>query len=119
MLPQWTVSGVDGYVSSDIALTRIIDFDPDLVLVGLGMPRQELFLLSHLAQLPDATYATVGGAIDYLAGTTRLAPRWLGRFGLEWVWRLVNQPRRLAHRYLVEPLLLLIRVLCASFRERG
>ncbi|OBF54945.1 hypothetical protein A5778_09490 [Mycolicibacterium monacense] len=111
MLPRWTVTGVDGYVSKDLALTRIREFYPDLVLVGLGMPRQEHFLMSQLTNLPDATYATVGGAIDYLAGTTRLAPRWLGRFGLEWVWRLANQPRRLAHRYLVEPLLLLTRVL--------
>ncbi|TFV58191.1 glycosyltransferase [Mycobacterium sp. PS03-16] len=117
MLPGWTVSGVDGYVPSGVALSRITNFNPDLVLVGLGMPRQESFLLTSLPHLPNATYATVGGAIDYLAGTTRLAPRWLGRFGLEWAWRLANQPKRLAHRYLVEPLLLLSRVLPRVVRD--
>ncbi|MFV0285256.1 MAG: WecB/TagA/CpsF family glycosyltransferase [Demequina sp.] len=82
------------------------DSSPDLVLVGLGMPLQEQFLDDFGDLLPPAVYATVGGAIDQLAGTQRNAPRWLGRIGLEWAWRLASQPRRLAHRYLVEPFLL-------------
>jgi N-acetylglucosaminyldiphosphoundecaprenol N-acetyl-beta-D-mannosaminyltransferase len=109
-LTTWTVAGVDGYVDDDVAIRRIADFAPDLVIVGLGMPRQEHFLLRNLDRLPDATYATVGGAIDYLAGTRRLAPRWLGPLGVEWLWRLAGEPRRLGYRYLVEPTLLLYRV---------
>ncbi|WP_460359411.1 WecB/TagA/CpsF family glycosyltransferase [Mycobacterium sp. ZZG] len=110
-LTDWAVDGVDGYVSDELAIRQLNDFNADLVLIGLGMPRQEYFLLRHYAELPDATYATVGGAIDYIAGATKLAPRWLGRFGIEWLWRLLNEPRRLAYRYLIEPLLLLIRLI--------
>lgn len=88
-------------------LHQIEKFQPDLVLVGMGMPRQEEFLARNLSSLPPATYATVGGAIDYVAGKHRLAPRVLGRVGLEWAWRLANDPKRLAHRYLVEPLKLI------------
>lgn len=109
-LPAWVVAGVDGYVDDDEAVARLQRFKPDLVIVGLGMPRQERFLLANLSALPDATYATVGGAIDYLAGQTSLAPRWLGQFGLEWAWRLLHEPRRLAHRYMIEPLCLAGRV---------
>lgn len=116
-LGDWIISGIDGYVDEEIAVRRICEFRPDLVLVGLGMPRQEHFLLRNLSLLPDATYATVGGAIDYLAGTTRLAPRWMGRVGVEWLWRLLNEPRRLAHRYIVEPVLLLRRVRTRNARS--
>lgn len=121
-LARWTVSGVDGYTDDKTAVELINQFQPNLVIVGLGMPRQEHFLLRNFSQLPEATYATVGGAIDYLAGTTRLAPRWLGRFGIEWAWRLLNEPRRLAYRYLVEPIRLLRRIvvrnLCGRRRAR-
>lgn len=81
---------------------------PDIVLVGLGMPLQEEFLLRNLGSLPRAVYATVGGAIDQLAGIQRPAPRWLGKLGLEWLWRLASNPGRLAKRYLVEPLQLVL-----------
>jgi N-acetylglucosaminyldiphosphoundecaprenol N-acetyl-beta-D-mannosaminyltransferase len=111
LLPTSTVSGVNGYIASSEAVAAIQVFQPDLVLVGLGMPRQEYFLLENLESLPPSTYATVGGAIDYIGGTTTLAPRWLGRVGLEWAWRLAHDPRRLANRYLVEPFALLARML--------
>ncbi|WP_193046302.1 WecB/TagA/CpsF family glycosyltransferase [Mycolicibacterium baixiangningiae] len=116
-LTNWAISGVDGYVNDEVAVKAITDFNPDLVIVGLGMPRQEHFLLRNFDGLPAATYATVGGAIDYVGGSTRLAPRWLGSLGLEWLWRLLNEPRRLAHRYLIEPVLLLRRVVPRVLRQ--
>lgn len=100
------VAGESGYLAEadwEVTVRRIKQFAPDLVLVGMGMPTQELFLHRHRDDLYPAVYATVGGAIDYLAGTRVLAPRWLGRFGLEWMWRLALEPRRLSRRYLVEP----------------
>lgn len=105
-IPNAVVDGIDGYVDRGVAVEAIRAFGPDLVLVGLGMPVQEEFLYSVYATLPPAIYATVGGAIDYVAGVNRLAPRWVGAMGLEWLWRLAHEPRRLWHRYLVEPLLL-------------
>lgn len=102
----WFVDGLHGYTRSDRVISWLHQKRPTLVIVGLGMPLQETFLDDHWEQLPDAVYATVGGAIDYVAGEVRLAPRWLGSLGLEWLWRLVHAPKRLAHRYLIEPLLL-------------
>lgn len=80
----------------------------DVVLVGMGMPLQERWIIENWARLGGAIVANVGGCLDYYAGAQRLAPRWMGRWGLEWVFRLVNDPRRLAGRYLLEPLLLAV-----------
>lgn len=104
----WSVYGINGYVPEQTAVNYINELGPTLVLIGMGMPRQERFLLHHWQELPTATYATVGGAIDYIAGQTKLAPRWLGKLGFEWAWRLLHDPRRLAYRYLIEPIQLFI-----------
>jgi len=87
---------------------RVSELSPDLVLVGLGMPLQEgviLRLLGSRAQF--GLVAAVGGALDQIAGTQSNAPRWLGKMGLEWLWRFATQPKRLFHRYWVEPFKLL------------
>ncbi|MBT8161106.1 MULTISPECIES: WecB/TagA/CpsF family glycosyltransferase [Arthrobacter] len=83
------------------------EFRPQLVLLGLGMPLQESVLHRRLEELPPAVYCTVGGAIEQLAGLQKLAPRWLGRLGLEWAWRLVLHPGRVAYRVFGEPWVLL------------
>jgi N-acetylglucosaminyldiphosphoundecaprenol N-acetyl-beta-D-mannosaminyltransferase len=80
---------------------------PQLVLIGLGMPLQEKVMQRRLGDMPPAVYCAVGGAIEQLAGIQKLAPRWLGRLGLEWAWRLVLHPRRVAYRVLGEPWVLL------------
>jgi len=80
---------------------------PQLVLIGLGMPLQEKVLRRRLDSLPPAVYCAVGGAIEQIAGIQQLAPRWLGRLGLEWAWRLLLHPRRVAYRVFGEPWVLL------------
>jgi N-acetylglucosaminyldiphosphoundecaprenol N-acetyl-beta-D-mannosaminyltransferase len=103
-----------GYVDADPAsaenralLAQIAAFDPDILFVGMGMPRQELWILHNRAALPRGVMLPVGAAFDYEAGVQIAAPRWMGRIGLEWLFRLATQPRRLAMRYLVEPWFLL------------
>lgn len=88
----------------EVALAEVRSFTPEMLIVGLGMGRQEEFIARAVDEA-DArgVIAAVGGAIDQLVGTQRNAPRWMGKFGLEWLWRLATQPRRLAGRYLVEP----------------
>jgi N-acetylglucosaminyldiphosphoundecaprenol N-acetyl-beta-D-mannosaminyltransferase len=108
--PDDTVVGNTGYMNGADELTTLAAihaFEPHLLLVGMGMPMQESFLSRHQHRLPNAHIATVGGAIDYIAVPQRLSPRWLGRLGLEWLWRLLHDPRRLAGRYLVEPVKLI------------
>jgi N-acetylglucosaminyldiphosphoundecaprenol N-acetyl-beta-D-mannosaminyltransferase len=84
-------------------LDQIAAFDPQVVLVGMGMPLQEHWALDNHAALTCGAILTVGAAFDYEAGVQTAAPRWTGRLGLEWLARLIAQPRRLAGRYLVEP----------------
>lgn len=84
-------------------LARIADFDPDVLMVGMGMPLQEAWVLRNRAALKRGVVLTVGAAFDYEAGVQQAPPRWTGRLGVEWLARLIGQPRRLARRYLVEP----------------
>jgi len=84
-------------------LAAISAFDPQVLLVGMGMPLQELWVLENRAAIGRRAILTVGAAFDYEAGAQIAAPRWTGRLGVEWLARLVGQPRRLAGRYLVEP----------------
>ncbi len=71
------------------------------------MPLQEAWISRHYDELNAAAVLPVGAAFDYEAGVQRAAPRVLGRLGLEWLYRLAADPRRLFHRYLVEPWTLL------------
>jgi len=75
---------------------------PDLILVGLGPPKQELWIHRGSDSLRPAVALGVGAGIDFLAGTYKRAPRWMSRVGFEWAFRLVQEPRRLWRRYLVE-----------------
>ncbi|MEW1706476.1 WecB/TagA/CpsF family glycosyltransferase [Microbacterium sp. NPDC089190] len=91
----------------------------DLVLVALGMPKQEKWILEHLGLLDGCVVANVGGCLDYFAGEQDLAPRWMGAVGIEWAFRLVKSPRRLAGRYLIEPFRLVGLVVRRLIRERN
>jgi N-acetylglucosaminyldiphosphoundecaprenol N-acetyl-beta-D-mannosaminyltransferase len=71
-----------------------------IVLVGLGCPRQEVFLFENARALSCAVLA-VGAAFDFVAGTVPQAPTWMGDRGLEWLFRLLHEPRRLWRRYLL------------------
>jgi len=84
-------------------LRRIHKWQPHIVLVGMGMPRQECWIAENLSDLDCNVILAAGAAIDYIAGAVAAPPRWAGRMGLEWLFRLVNEPKRLAHRYLIEP----------------
>jgi exopolysaccharide biosynthesis WecB/TagA/CpsF family protein len=71
-----------------------------LVFIGLGCPKQELFAAAHADRI-HAVQLCVGAAFDFLAGAKPMAPRWMQACGLEWLFRLVSEPRRLWRRYLV------------------
>jgi N-acetylglucosaminyldiphosphoundecaprenol N-acetyl-beta-D-mannosaminyltransferase len=59
-------------------------------------------LAAHRGELPDGAYVAAGAAVDFVAGTKRRAPRLLQRIGMEWLWRLAQEPGRLGRRYLLE-----------------
>jgi N-acetylglucosaminyldiphosphoundecaprenol N-acetyl-beta-D-mannosaminyltransferase len=72
----------------------------DILLVGLGNPRQERWVAANIGELTVAATMTCGGLFDWVSGLRKPAPRWVGRIGLEWVYRLALEPRRLGARYL-------------------
>jgi N-acetylglucosaminyldiphosphoundecaprenol N-acetyl-beta-D-mannosaminyltransferase len=72
---------------------------PDIVWVGLSTPKQEHWMAAHFGRINSPVMIGVGAAFDFLAGTKRQAPRWMQRNGLEWLFRLCAEPRRLWRRY--------------------
>lgn len=74
---------------------------PDILFVGLGCPKQERWMARHTGQLP-AVLVGVGAAFDFYAGNVREAPEFMRRVGLEWLFRLTQEPRRLWKRYLIQ-----------------
>jgi N-acetylglucosaminyldiphosphoundecaprenol N-acetyl-beta-D-mannosaminyltransferase len=73
--------------------------EPDLLLVGLGAPKQELWIHQHHRELTPCMALCIGATIDFLAGERSRAPRWMRRVGLEWLFRILLEPRRLGGRY--------------------
>jgi N-acetylglucosaminyldiphosphoundecaprenol N-acetyl-beta-D-mannosaminyltransferase len=87
----------------DEAIAAALQADPpDLLFVALGAPKQEMWMQRHAAQLPGTVMIGVGAAFDVLAGRVREAPAWMTRVGLEWLFRLAQEPSRLARRYLID-----------------
>lgn len=91
----------------------------DVVIVGMGMPRQEEWIESVQDRVSSLVFLPTGGYLDYQIGLQHRAPRWIGQVGLEWAYRLATSPRRLSYRYLVEPLLLVLRLLSRRHPQAG
>jgi len=83
---------------------RVVRAAPDILLVGLGSPKQEMLIDALRADLPRCWMIGVGVSFSFAAGKTRRAPLWQQRAGLEWVHRMAQDPRRLARRYLIDDL---------------
>lgn len=79
----------------------LVAAEPHLVFVCLGSPKQDTWVSHWRGKLPPAVYIGAGAAVDFVAGTKRRAPATVQRLGGEWVYRLAQEPRRLARRYLV------------------
>lgn len=90
---------------------------PDLVLVAFGAPKQEVWMHEHRHALAPAVLAGVGASLDFLAGRVRRAPRRISNAGLEWLWRLAQEPSRLWRRYLLDDPQFLP-ILLRTLRER-
>ena len=88
--------------SSEQALERLRAASPDLLLVAFGAPKQELWINRFADQLGPTVAIGVGGSLDFMVGRIRRAPAWMSRAGLEWLFRLLQEPRRMWRRYLVE-----------------
>jgi N-acetylglucosaminyldiphosphoundecaprenol N-acetyl-beta-D-mannosaminyltransferase len=125
-LPSLRIAGTDApYIDLDAApesqvpiVEKIQRAKPDLLLVGLGAPKQELWIHRHQNQLGATVSLGLGASIDFLAGKVRRAPRFMSDYGFEWLFRLALEPRRLARRYLLRDPLFIKIVLQQLFTAR-
>lgn len=106
--PELELETHHGYFNKDSQenmqiLEMIRCFRPNIFLVGMGMPLQEHWILENLDQIEANVILTAGACFDYIAGVIPSPPRWIGQIGLEWLFRLATEPRRLWRRYLLEP----------------
>jgi len=101
----------------DEQIVEMIDAsDADIVWVGLGTPKQDHWMATHVGRLKAPVLIGVGAAFDFLSGLKRQAPRWMQQTGLEWLFRLITEPRRLWRRYLVNNPLFVLLVLSQALR---
>jgi N-acetylglucosaminyldiphosphoundecaprenol N-acetyl-beta-D-mannosaminyltransferase len=114
LFPDWELAGFHhGYLDAEAssrALDRIARAGPDLLLVGMGNPLQELWIDEHRKRLEVPLCIGVGGLFDYWAGDLDRAPAWMRRLGIEWLHLMWRQPRKV-RRYLVGGPFFLARVL--------
>jgi N-acetylglucosaminyldiphosphoundecaprenol N-acetyl-beta-D-mannosaminyltransferase len=92
-----------GGSEDEAMIQKIEQMRPDILLVGMGMPRQELWIANHFERLRARVIMPIGAAFDYEAGLQYQPDRAAGQMGIEWLIRLIHDPKRLAKRYLIEP----------------
>lgn len=107
--PNVNIEVNDGYFDvhgqeNEEVISKINKFDPDVLMIGMGMPRQEYWVMDNYHKINAKAILTSGACFDYIAGETKTPPRFLGSLGLEWLYRLLSEPKRLWKRYLLEPL---------------
>ena len=81
---------------------QIKEADPHILIVGLGCPKQELFIVNHKDELGVPLSLGLGASLDFEAGNIKRAPKWMADHGLEWLFRITQDPKRMAKRYLVD-----------------
>jgi len=84
------------------ALDKMRYASPDLALVALGCPKQELLMHRWSSQDRTPVMLGIGASLDFIAGKVKRSPPWMSRIGLEWVYRIIQDPKRLARRYLIQ-----------------
>lgn len=103
----------------DEVMKKVLEADPDIVYVGLGSPKQERLIRQARVGLPHVWWLGVGISLSFIAGDVRRAPGWVQKIGMEWVHRLLQEPGRLAKRYLVHGLPFAARLFTAAILQRA
>lgn len=102
LAPQSLIHTANGFLKSEQYVELAIAHKPQLIVLGMGMPKQEEIASQLRSQLSDKCLIVCGGAIiDFLGNKVTRAPLWLRRIGMEWIYRLLSEPRRLFKRYVI------------------
>jgi N-acetylglucosaminyldiphosphoundecaprenol N-acetyl-beta-D-mannosaminyltransferase len=121
--PRLKISGYHhGYFQkwgppSEELVEEINRLRPDVLLVGFGMPTQERWLMDYGQRLNVKLVLTVGSCFDYVSGKKRRCPAWMAQHGLEWLFRLLQEPRRLFKRYVIGNPLFLLRIIKTAITQ--
>jgi len=116
--PRLSIEHYHGYFSAEETpdvLKRINEFHPQVLLVGFGMPMQEFWIDRNRTALTVNVIFPAGSAIDFAAGVRRPSPVWISRIGVEWLFRLFQEPRRLFRRYTAGNVQFVLAVLAQRF----
>ena len=101
-----TYSPPYGFEKDQNEIDRIIDLvheaKPDILILGLGTPKQETFIVNNRKRLNVPVSLGLGASFDFIAGNVKRAPKWMSDHGLEWLFRITQDPKRMAKRYLVD-----------------
>lgn len=123
--PSLKIAGIqNGYFAktgreNDAVIDRINRSRPDILVLGLGMPAQEHWLSANWERVNAHIALTGGACFDFISGTVRRAPRWMADNGLEWVYRLLLEPRRMFVRYIIGNPLFLVRIIRQRMTGKG
>lgn len=96
---------------NDFFIKLMNESGADIYWVGLGAPKQEIWMYENYKKLNKGVMVGIGAGFDYLAGNTKHAPKWMKEFALEWLYRLIQEPRRLWKRYLITNTIFLFYIL--------
>lgn len=91
----------------DKIINQIQEAKPDVLIFGLGTPKQEKFILNYRDRLKVPVSLGLGASFDFVAGNVKRAPKWMSDHGLEWLFRITQDPKRMAKRYLVDDIKIL------------
>lgn len=120
--PNITICGYHhGFFSKTqerLLIKDIQESKPHIVLVGMGIPKQEIWIHNNWPTLPNAVYMGIGGVFYYIAGIKSRAPKWMRDNALEWLFRLAQEPRRLWKRYVFGNLFFIYYVIKSLLRDR-
>lgn len=98
-------------------IDAINSVEPDVLFVGMTAPKQEKWAYEHFARIKAGHVCCIGAVFDFYAGTVQRAPEWMIEAGMEWLYRLVKEPRRMWKRYLIGNTLFIMSMLKAKFQR--
>jgi N-acetylglucosaminyldiphosphoundecaprenol N-acetyl-beta-D-mannosaminyltransferase len=113
----------DGYFQksgpeNESVVRKINDFQPDILVVGFGTPLQEHWIDQNYKKINTHLFLPVGACVDYYTGLRSRGPAWLTNHGFEWLCRLISEPKRLWHRYIIGIPLFMFRIFWVRFLPR-
>ena len=104
---------------SESMINQINAFQPDVLFIGMTAPKQEIWANQHSNQIQVGHICSIGAVFDFYAGNIKRAPVWMIKLGLEWFYRLINEPVRMWQRYLIGNFIFIYYVICEKFKFKS